>query len=733
MKRITFYTLIALCLLALPASAQTTLLHEFAGAPADGGWPRAALVISGSTLYGMTFKGGDSDYGTIFRVETDGTLFSILHEFAGGADDGRYPYGSLVLSGSTLYGMTTYGGDNEYNGTVFKIETNGTGFTLLREFAGGANDGKYPYGSLVLSGSTLYGMTAQGGDSDGGTIFRMETDGTLFSLLHEFTGSASDGGWPYGSLVLFGSTLYGMTYYGGDSDIGTIFKIQTNGTGFSLLHEFAGGAADGSYPYYGALILSGSTLYGMTREGGDDDRGTVFKIQTNGTGFALLHEFSYDIADGATPYSSLLQIGSTLYGTTLYGGAASCGTVFRIQADGSGFALVHEFAGGGDDGETPFGSLVLSSSTLYGMTGSSGDSDLGVVYSLPVPATRDDFIGTWDSQGVYYRNSLTGLWVKLATPATLISAGDLDGDGIDDLIGIWPGQGGVWVKYSQSGTWAKLSTTARDISAGDMNGDGRVDLVATWDGQGVYYRNSIGGAWVQMATPAEQVTAGDLDGDGKADVIGIWPSQGGIWVKYSQSGSWAKLSTTAIDIACGDMNGDGRDDLLATWDGNGVYFRNSLTGLWVKLATPATLVAAGDLDGDLIDDLIGIWPGQGGVWVKYSQTGSWAKLSSTARHIAAGLMRGGAGAAEVLAEPSGGFAEAPGNFGYQDLSEAGPGGMRFLCREEENLFPLEDRESALRRMPGPDEYGFQCLEQENLIPGSGTTKEPEGKEQRKQP
>ena len=181
------------------------------------------------------------------------------------------------------------------------------------------------------------------------------------------------------------------------------------------------------------------------------------------------------------------------------------------------------------------------------------------------------------------------------------------------------------------------------------------------------------------------------------------------------------------------MNGDGRDDLVATWDGQGVYYRNSIGGAWVKLATPATLVAAGDLDGDGKDDPIGIWPAQAGVWVKYSQTGSWAKLSTTARHIAAGLMRGGCWAVEVLAEPIGGFAEGPGNFGYQDLSEAGPGGMRFRCREEENLFPLEDRESALRRMPGPDEYGFQCLEQENLIPGSGTTKEPEGKEQRKQP
>jgi|GEM_PF-3278554 len=345
-------------------------------------------------------------------------------------------------------------------------------------------------------------------------------------------------------------------------------------------------------------------------------------------------------------------------------------------------------------------------------------------------ATRVDFIGTWDSQGVYYRNSLTGLWVKLATPATLVTAGDLDGDGIDDLIGIWPGQGGVWVKYSLSGSWAQLSSTARDISAGDMNGDGRDDLVATWDGQGVYYRNSIGGAWVKMATPATQVTAGDLDGDGKDDVIGIWPSQGGVWVKYSQSGAWAQLSTTAVDIAAGDMNGDGRDDLMATWDGQGVYYRNSISGAWVKMATPATLVAAGDLDGDGKADVIGIWPGQGGVWVKYSQSGSWAQLSTTARHIAAGLMRGGAGSSTaLLAEPFGGVAAGPENLGYQDMAAAGPSDWNFQCQEEKNLTPQQDVESELQRVPGPGEYGFQCLEQKNLVPGKEIKKEPKDKEQ----
>jgi hypothetical protein len=122
----------------------------------------------------------------------------------------------------------------------------------------------------------------------------------------------------------------------------------------------------------------------------------------------------------------------------------------------------------------------FASATQVNVTAGSTTPGINAILS----AVRVDFLGTWDGQGVYYRNSETDAWVKLATPADQVTAGDLDGDGKDDLIGIWPSQGGVWVKYSKTGSWAKLSTTAIDIATGDMNGDGRDDLLATWDGQG---------------------------------------------------------------------------------------------------------------------------------------------------------------------------------------------------------------------------------------------------------
>jgi hypothetical protein len=354
-----------------------------------------------------------------------------------------------------------------------------------------------------------------------------------------------------------------------------------------------------------------------------------------------------------------------------------------------------------------------------------GNGDIyGWAETIATPGKRD-FIGTWNGQGVYALNSDTGAWTYLTTPATVIAAGDLDGDGIDDLVGVWPNQSGVWVKYSKTGTWTLLtSLTARQIAVGDMNGDGNKELVGTWDGQGVFYLKSSGD-WVMLATPATQIAVGDLDGDGTDDLIGIWPGQGGVWVNYSKTGQWALLSASAKDIATGDMNGDGRVDFVGTWDGQGVFFRNSLTGQWVQMAAIADQVTAGDLDGDGTADLVGIWPAQGGVWAKYSKTGTWARLSSTAADIATGRLRvtgaSSFAAGQGLNAPLGGFGGGPSRTGnFQDRSAEGPGGRSFVFQIGPNLVPLENGDGTMR-IPGPGESGFSFVEQKNLVPSETST------------
>lgn len=359
-------------------AAGFTLLHEFAGGNDDGSFPYGTLEQNG-VFYGMAREGGDDGKGVVFSMGVDGTGYTVLHEFAGGNEDGAYPRGDLTLAGDMLYGMTDFGGDGN-KGTVFSIGTDGTGFTLLHEFAGGADDGASPEGSLAMAGTTLYGMTERGGDDNKGVAFSIASDGTAFTLLHEFAGGGDDGSLPLGSPIISGGTIYGMTPRGGDSDDGVIFSIGTDGSAFTLLHEFAGGADDGDAPA-DSLILSSGVLYGTAEFGGDSNDGVVFSIWTDGTTFTLLHEFAGGLDDGANPRGSLALNDGILRGMTAFGGDKDDGTIFSMRTDSSRYKLVHEFEGGADGGERPYGALTVRDGMLYGMTRQGGDSDKGVVFS----------------------------------------------------------------------------------------------------------------------------------------------------------------------------------------------------------------------------------------------------------------------------------------------------------------------------------------------------------------
>src|ERR1039458_6360345 len=99
---------------------------------------------------------------------------------------------AIGVDGKTPYGTATYGGSSE-NGMVFAINTDGTGFTNLYSFTGG-NDGANPFDGLILSGNTLYGTAFNGGSLGSGTVFAVNTNGMGFTILHPFT-DGSDGGY----------------------------------------------------------------------------------------------------------------------------------------------------------------------------------------------------------------------------------------------------------------------------------------------------------------------------------------------------------------------------------------------------------------------------------------------------------------------------------------------------------------------------------------------------------
>ena len=133
-------------------------------------------------------------------------------------------------------------------------------------------DGTQPSAGLILSGNTLYGTAEQGGNLVGptfGTVFALKTDGTGITNLHDFAASSinssgvftnSDGGRPKAGLLLSGNVLYGTASIGGSSGAGTVFAVNTNGTGFTNLHSFTATSdspshtnSDGASPLAGLI------------------------------------------------------------------------------------------------------------------------------------------------------------------------------------------------------------------------------------------------------------------------------------------------------------------------------------------------------------------------------------------------------------------------------------------------------------------------------------------------
>ncbi len=374
-----------------------TTLHSFTAVNyatnGDGANSYGGLALSGNTLYGTTRLGGSGASGTVFKLNINGTGFTNLHSFTNG--DGAWPGAGLVFSGNTLFGTTVAGGSLS-NGTVFAIGADGTGFTTLHAFSGGS-DGSQPYAGLMVSNDTLYGTASFGGSSGNGTVFKLNTNGTSFATIHDFSGS--DGSDPDGFLVLSDNILYGVTYLGGISTNGTVFKVNTDGTDFTTLHSFT--PVDGNYVNsdgarpLASLVLSENTLYGTCSAGGSWGYGTVFAVNTDGSCFRTLHNFPAlsggyyaTNSDGAYPYTGLVLSAGTLYGTGSYGGSGSSGTVFKLNTTGTDFTVLHNFTKDcfdcpiNRDGRYPSCVLILSGNTLFGSTVYGGNSGNGTVFSI---------------------------------------------------------------------------------------------------------------------------------------------------------------------------------------------------------------------------------------------------------------------------------------------------------------------------------------------------------------
>ncbi|HTA26854.1 MAG TPA: SprB repeat-containing protein, partial [Bacteroidia bacterium] len=289
-----------------------------------GSLPNNTVTLYNGKFYGTAWEGGSFRYyGVVYSVDTDGTNYKVLLNF--NYTNGDNPPTDLVLSGTRIYGIAS-GGGFYGGGCIFTIDTNGNNYKDLYDF--GAASGDAPYCKLLLVGTKFYGTTFDAGTYGGGTIFSIDTNGGNYFVMHNF-GNTNDASNSYATLTLIGGKIFGTTYFGGSSNKGALFSIDTDGSGYKKILDFNG--TNGANPDMGSLKFEGNRLWGMTSNGGAHNKGLVFSIDTDGSGF--LDRFDFNNTVGATPDAQLTFYGSSIYGETTFGGSSNDGIVFGADTN----------------------------------------------------------------------------------------------------------------------------------------------------------------------------------------------------------------------------------------------------------------------------------------------------------------------------------------------------------------------------------------------------------------
>lgn len=423
----------SLCHYAAAQPVVVTNLYTFQGSP-DSSYPIWLTYGSGGVLYGITFFGGVNNAGTIFKINSNGTGEKVLHSFGVNEGGGSTFFDLLgnnltILQGNDglLYGTTSAGGANG-DGMVFKLFPDGSGFTVLHSFTNSDAD---PISLIQGRDGALYGA---GG---GIVIFKLDTNGSNYTVMH----SGNEGSLPFGLMQGADGALYGTTYTCNSNPFaGTVFKLETNGN-YTILHSFTGGTNDGQYPIATPFQASNGVLYGTTIQGGSSNVGIIYMIKTDGSGYQVLHSFGGS-GDGASASGRLVQgPGNVLYGTTY---APANRTIFKIGLDGGGYQILSSFSGmGGTGGIGPVGGLTAGpasdgSGAFFGVSATAPTSQNGMFFVMLVnpPVTIMPIAGQtsggqmvvlWPSWAVGYvlqstTNLTTPNWTAVSNAVPLTGA-----------------------------------------------------------------------------------------------------------------------------------------------------------------------------------------------------------------------------------------------------------------------------------------------------------------------
>ncbi|MES2656969.1 MAG: choice-of-anchor tandem repeat GloVer-containing protein, partial [Verrucomicrobiota bacterium] len=508
-----------------PAGVLTTLVVFTGSGPIKGEFPSAALVQgSDGNFYGTTESGGTFSSGTVFKMTPAGVLTTLV-EFTGNgsSNKGKAPSGAMVQGiDGNFYGTTRYGGALD-DGTVFKMTAAGV-LTTLVQFTdnGSSNRGAYPHTGLIQrTDGVFWGTTAGGGASGYGTVFKMTAAGVLTTMV-EFTynGTSNKGTDPSALVQGNDGNLYGMTPYGGEFFVGTVFRMTLSGV-LTTLVEFTGDGTNNKGAYPNASLIRGNdgNFYGTTGNGGASDDGTVFKMTPAGE-LTTLVEFTGNEATNKGSHSRAVLVqesNGNFWGTTGSGGASDCGTVFKMTPAGALTTLV-ELTGDGVSylGDQPGAGVIRGTDgNFYGTTRYGGDSGQGTVFRM-TPVGELTTLIEFTGNGASNKGSFPA--------AALVQGSDGNFYGTTESGGAF--SDGTVFKMTPTG----LLTTLVEFNSSASINKGRVPIAALVQGSdGNFYGTTRSGGTSARGTVFKMTPAGVLTtlvnftGNGSSNK-GEWPS-----------------------------------------------------------------------------------------------------------------------------------------------------------------------------------------------------------------
>ena len=345
-------------------------IYGFSGP--DGNTPQSGLTLGlDGSFYGTTVTGGLNGKGSVFKI-TSGAVFTQLYSFTDGTDS-AYPWAPPVQGpDGSIYGVT-YNGTNP--GKAYKITSAGV-FSVIATLPS-----KTQAPLIFGNDGNLYGTTQYGGTFNRGTVFKMTTKGAL-TIIHSFTAEL-----PTGPVMQAADgKLYGTTPFGGTNGQGTIYSMSLSGGAFTVLHNFL--LSEASNSVSGLVQGSDKFLYGVAQAGGGAGLGSLFKVNTTGTVFSVLNSFQTPTGD--TPMSTpVLHTNGIIYGTTNHGGPTNVGygTLYSYNAGLKPFAsLVIVWSGKVGTGVGIIGQGFNSATGVKFGTGPATYKVLNDTYMIAAPA-----------------------------------------------------------------------------------------------------------------------------------------------------------------------------------------------------------------------------------------------------------------------------------------------------------------------------------------------------------